>query len=215
MFCNEPIIRAYEGFDEYKSIEGANSWFDVYYDLAYHLTEGYRIVLETEHYYISLDIHGVTLCEKTVPIEMFQHPGEWLEPYIHVDDGFTPWTSYESTLFVGERLHSVETMSDHFLLHFDDFMLKIIPHSLGDSDFPSLRNKDHWSYNYVLGAQRHLARKCACGGNGELLLDFVSDYVVRCNKCKMSTHAHMIAVEAIKEWNDGRNECDLSNIVIE
>ena len=44
MFCDEPIIRVYLGQDEYDSIDGADAFLDCYHDLAYHVTEGYRIV---------------------------------------------------------------------------------------------------------------------------------------------------------------------------
>ena len=218
MFCDEPILAVYEGLREYDDIEGADAWLDCFHDLTYHVTEGYRIVLETEHHYISLDVHGVTLCDKTKSIQDFEQPGEWLNPYIHLDEpeeNDPPWIEYEFTLFVGERLRKVEKRADDFLLCFDDFSLKIVPHALDDDSFPSLNKKDRGSYNRVLGAERHLTRKCACGGEGELLLDFVSDFVVRCKNCKKSTWANMIALDAIEEWNSGRLECDLSEIVIE
>ena len=53
-FCNEPIIACYRGCGECDDIGGCDEWFDVYYDIAYHVTAGYRIILETEHFYISL-----------------------------------------------------------------------------------------------------------------------------------------------------------------
>ena len=215
MFCNEPIIAAYEGSREYRDIDGANSFFDCYHELAYHVTEGYRIVLETEYHYISLGIRGVELCEKTGPITDLEESGEWLEPYIHTDVGEVPWVDYQSTLFVGERLQSVERASDHYLLQFDDFALKLVPHALGEEDFPSLKNKYHYSYNYVLGAERHIKRACDCGGSGELLLDFVCDYLVRCKKCGKSTWASMLAQEAIEDWNQGKTECDATDITLE
>ena len=48
LFCDEPIIAGYNGCREYNDFHGDNAWFDVYHDIAYHVTEGYRIVLETE-----------------------------------------------------------------------------------------------------------------------------------------------------------------------
>ena len=216
MFCDEPIIAAYSGSREYDDISGANSFFDCYHDLAFHTTEGERIVLETKHYYISLGINGVTKHLKTSSIDEFAQEGEWLDPFIHtIEDGEPPWVDYESTLFVGERLHEVENKSDFYLLRFDDFNLKVVPHPLDEDDFPYLRNADHWSYNRVYGANRHLTKNCHCGGEGELLLDFVSDYVVRCKECKKSTWAQMNAKDAIEEWNDGHIQCDLSDITIE
>jgi hypothetical protein len=216
IFCDEPIIACYNGRREYDDIDGDNAWFDVFHDIAYHVTEGHRIVLETEHFYISLSHGEVTKTDKTCTIKEFEQDGEWLDPFVHdLEDDDLPWVEYESTLFVGERVLDVQNVGDYYLITFDDFELKLIPHKLHDDDFPSLRTSDHWSYNYVLGAERHLTSKCNCGGEGELLLDFVSDYVVRCKKCKHSTYAQMIAKDAIDEWNAGHIQCDLSDIVIE
>ena len=217
MFCDEPIIAGYKGCREYEDIDGDNEWVDVFHDIAYHVTKGYRIVLETEHYYISLSHDGVTKTAKNCTIEEFEQDGEWLDSFVHdpEDDDDFPWIEYEYTLFVGERVLDVQNIDDYYLITFDDFELKLVPHKLQDDDFPSFGSANPWTFNHVLGAERHLTGKCNCGGEGELLLDFVSDYVVRCKKCKHSTYAQMIAEDAIKEWNAGHIQCDLSDIVIE
>lgn len=216
MFCNEPIIAVYNGRREYNDFHGDRQWLDVYHDIAYHVTEGYRIVLETEHYYISLSHDGVIKTEKNCAIEEFEQDGEWLDSFVHEsDDDELPWIEYEYTLFAGERLLDVQSIDGYYLITFDDFVLKLIPHQLEEDDIPSLNEYDHWSYFHVLGAERHLTGKCKCGGEGDLLLDFVSDYIVRCKKCKHSTYAQMLAVDAIDEWNAGQIQCDLSDIVIE
>ena len=217
MFCDEPIIACYQGSRKYDDIDGDNAWLDTFYDIAYHVTEGHRIVLETEHFYISLSHNGVSKTDKSCTIKEFEQDGEWLSSFLHVleDDDDAPWIEYENMLFVGERLLNIQSIGNHYLLTFDDFQLKLIPHELHDDDFPSLKNSDHWSYHHVLGAERHLTGKCDCGGEGELLLDFVSDFVVRCKKCMKSTCSRMMAEEAIKEWNKGHIQGDLSDIVIE
>lgn len=213
MFCDEPIIAAYKGTREYDDMDDANSFLDCYHDLAYHITEGERIVLETEHFYISLDANGVSKYEKKYSIEEFEQPGEWLDSFIHhIDDGEPDWVDYEATLFIGERLLQVEKMETYYLLRFDDYELKLIPHE-HYNDVPEL-DSDNWSYFHVYGAERHIKRKCDCGGEGELLLDFVSDYVVRCKNCYKSTWAQMNAQDAIEEWNDGYTPCDTGNITI-
>ena len=215
MFCREPILAAYEGEPEYDSNEDA--FLDCYHDLAYHCTPGCRIVLETEHFYISLGTDGAVLREKNCTIEELQKPGECLCAYIHppMNKAGLPWVEYESTLFVDQRLLRVENAKTGWLLTFDDFALKLIPHSADADDVPSLYNKDHFSYHHVYGCERLLRKRCACGGSGELFLDFVQDYVVRCSRCKKSTWASMCAIEAIKNWNDGELHWDASNIVIE
>ena len=216
MFCDEPIVACYKGCREYDDVDGANAWLDVYHNIAYHVTEGHRIVLETEHFYISLSHDGVTKTDKNCTIEEFEQDGEWLDSFVHVwDDDELPWIEYGYTLFAGERLIEVQSIDDCYLITFDDFVLKLVPHKLCEDQFPSLSEYDHMSYHHVLGAERHMRGKCNCGGEGELLLDFVCDYIVRCRKCKRSTYAQMIAIEAIEEWNAGHIQCDVSDIVIE
>lgn len=47
MFCNEIIEKVYIIAPDYKD-NNANYFLDCYHDIAYHVTEGYRIVLETK-----------------------------------------------------------------------------------------------------------------------------------------------------------------------
>lgn len=182
------------------------------------MTKGRRIVLETEHYYISLASADVSISDKNGSIEEFEEDGEFLDDFVHTDcfeQGDSPWVDYEATLFVGERLIDVQVCNGLFLLYFDHFNLKIIPHNLDENDVPSLENNNHFSYNHVYGLERFIRKKCTCGGTGELLLDFVSDYVVRCKECKKSTWASMNAIDAIKDWEAGELHCELSDISIE
>ena len=65
MFCDEPVIRAYMGDCE---LPDGNAFFDCYHGIVFHVSDGYRIVLETEHFYISLSSEGVSLDAKTCPI---------------------------------------------------------------------------------------------------------------------------------------------------
>lgn len=211
MFCDEPIIRVYLGRDEYETRDGANAFLDGYHDLAYHVTEGYRIVLETENWAITLDVSGVFKEPKS---SFGERPGEWLQDGVELmypDD--TPYVHFESTLFVGERLSDVTKENAHFLCVFDHFSFKVIPYELGTMD-QSFHNKDHWSYNHVLGCDRHLSRKCECGGDGEILLDFVADYVVRCKNCKKSTWANMELQSAINDWNNGELQVPQQKILV-
>lgn len=215
MFCSEKIIDVFLGHDAFESIEGANSWLDCYYDLAFHTTEGYRLVFETETHMISLGADGVTIQNKCA---FAPYPNEWLEETIHVFEDipdYAPIVNFKNTLFVGQRILSVEHHGTYHSIQFDDFELKLIPHPLG-THLPLFRNKDHWSYNLVRGFDRFLTATCPhCNGTGEILLDFVADYVVRCKQCKHSTHAEMEIRHAIDHWNKGEVPCDLSDIVIE
>ena len=47
-----------------------------------------------------------------------------------------------------------------------------------------------------------LTKKCNCGGYGEMLVDCVADFVVRCSKCHRSTHAYMKPEDAATHWNN-------------
>ena len=211
MFCDERITAVYLGQNEYHDIDGASCWFDIYHDIAFHTTEGYRLLLETDSFMISLGIEGVSVTNKDefTPIEH-----EWLEEYVHnFEDEVI--VNFESTLFVGQRILSVEEKSDFYLIRFDNFPLKLFTYELGKMD-KTLHNKNHWSYNNIFGFDRFIKSKCPiCGGEGEILLDFVCDYVVRCKSCKNSTYAEMQLRHAIDHWNNGEVYCDLSDITIE
>ena len=213
MFCDEKILKVYMGVVEDDDVYSHNAFLDCFHDIAYHCTEGYRIVLETENYAISLSSKGVTKERKE---ELCENTGEWLQNGIELfEEDEPPWVRFETTLFVGERVLSVIQQDSIYLVQFDDFTLKLIPHSNGES-INGLHNQDHWSYNYVFGLDRFLEKKCPiCGGNGEILLDFVSDFVVRCKQCNKSTYTEMEVRHAIENWNKGEVQCDLSDITIE
>ena len=217
MYCDEPIIAAYEGIQEDDYFKFSNAFLDCYHDMAYHVKKGYRIVLETEHFYISLSVSGVELLQKNCSIEELEENGEWLDPYMHpaLDSDESPWVDYEATLFVGERLKEVKAVNDIFLLKFDHFQLKIVPHRSEVDDIPSLHSENPQAYHHVYGTEHLIKRKCSCGGTGELLLDFVSDYIVGCKECKKSTMASMNAIDAIEDWEAGEIHCEISDITIE
>ncbi|MBQ7567108.1 MAG: hypothetical protein IJT18_08300 [Oscillospiraceae bacterium] len=195
----------------------ANAYFDYYHGITFHVADGYRIVLETEHFYISLGVDGVTLDEKTVPVKSYERPGEWLLPFWQkngVDPEEPPWLGVEHTLFCGERLLEVAEDGGDFVLTFDDFTMRIVPHESGD-DIYSFHCANHWSALHIYGCERLLKKPCACGGIGELFVDFKDDYFVRCSKCKRATWVQMDAQDAIDEWNGGNLEWDASDITIE
>ena len=211
MFCDETIIAVYLGKNEYDDIDGANCWFDVYHDIAFHTTEGYRLLLETNHFMISLGVSGVSITSKE-DFKPIEH--EWLEEYVHDFHG-EAIVSFQSTLFVGQKIKAVEKHESHYLIQFDDFSMKLHIYDLGTMDKAHNR-KNHWSYSSILGFDRFIKGNCPiCGGEGELLLDFVGDYVVRCRSCKRSTRAEIQLRHAIDHWNNGEIHCDLSDITIE
>ncbi len=213
MFCEEKTEEVYECWPDYVTWHPEH-FFDCYHDLALHLTKGYRLILKTNSYFICIGFDGVKVVPNT---ENIVSEDEYMEPCIHTfdyDKDAVPWVDYESTLFVGEQLFDVKQENERYILTFNDFVLKVIPHDSPD-DIEGLHNKNHWSFNYVYGLDRLLSRKCDCGGKGEVLMDFVSDYVVRCSKCKKSTWAGINVIDAIDDWNNGETPCNLSDIIIE
>jgi len=213
MFCDEIIEEAFECIPKYDD-DSVNCFFDCFYDMSLHLTKGYRIILKTKSYFICIGYYGVNIVPNT---ENVVFEGEYLEPFIHIidDEGEDNevWIDYESTLFVGEQLIDVKEENGCYILTFNDFELKVMPHDNPD-EIVGLPIENYRSYNYVYGLDRLLTRSCDCGGTGEVLLDNVSDYVVRCKKCKKSTCAEMMVVYAIENWNRGEIYYDLSDIEI-
>ena len=58
----------------------------------------------------------------------------------------------------------------------------------------------------IKAAENCLKRKCTCGGTAEVVLDFVSDFSVRCKKCHLSTYHTYVLQSVIDDWE---NEVDL------
>lgn len=52
-------------------------------------------------------------------------------------------------------------------------------------------------YNHLL------TRKCSCGGDAEMIVDFVADFEARCSRCHLSTWANMTPKAAARDWNAG------------
>ena len=202
MFCDEKILKVYMGIVEDGDVYSHDAFLDCYHDIAYHCTEGYRIVLETENYLISLSAKGVIKQKK---LEITD------EKYLEINEEDEQATA----LFVGERVLSAEQREDFCLVCFDDFILKLIPY-MGGEGINGLHNQDLGSYNRILGCDRHLKRRCPhCGADGEILLDFVSDYIVRCKNCKRSTRAAISLTDAIEAWNNRDPDCMVDDIKIE
>ncbi len=202
-FCDEPVLAVYEG--SLRQLGDADAFLDCFHDLAYHAVKGCRLLLETEHHVISLSENGAELLEKAGDVSEHGKEGERLESFIHTipEMGTALWEDYEATLFKGQRLRKVEESGGTYLLSFDDFLLKLVPHDPEKGDMPSFRRKYYMAYDRVLGCERLLTRRCECGGTGELLLDPDFDYVVRCADCGRATPGALKANVAIGSWNEG------------
>ena len=218
MFCNEPILNVYTGQSDIfipetgKYDNSGDSFLDCFHDIAYHVEPGQCLVLETKSYAIFIDSDGVHILD--APAKPRSNK-EWLDACVIKDLDRVEWIHFEQTLFEGEFLLEVREENGVYFAEFTDFTLKIIPYELGEMR-EGLSSKNHWAFHHVLGCDRYIKAKCPeCGGNGEILLDFVSDYVVRCKSCKRSTWAGICLIDAIEDWNEGNLNCDLSDINIE
>lgn len=209
MFCNDPVIRVYEG-----SMFGhmaSDSVLNCCSGIAYHCTPGCRMILETRHELISIGASGVQR-QARVPIGQIAKSGEQIEAFGDGSPG-TTGIDYEHTLFVGQRLLSVGQDSDsEYTLHFDDFCMRVVPHDQTD-DISGFCPENHM-WHRVHGCEKKITRTCSCGGEGELLLDYVSDFVVRCKVCGKSTRAELYAIRAIEDWNHSNTLCDCSDIEV-
>lgn len=201
MFCEEQITEVLFGqvdSDDYRF----KDFLDCYYELAYHVEEGACLYLLTDHYVITLNEMGVTLSKKPLVLK----EDEWLRET--VTDENPTWRALEATLFVGQRLTKVERLDGQYLLHFDDFVLKLLPYECGELKF-GLYEPDDLP---VLGCDHQLQRRCSCGGEGEILMDFVSDFIVRCKTCKKATWAEMNLYLAIEAWNQGETPARMETV---
>lgn len=208
MFCDEEIINAYMGQPEYDADDANEDYFfDYYFDMTLHLTRKFRIVLETENYYVSMEGQNIFLVEKKGPIDSIAYDYEYLESFRHEDDNDeenSVFTEYEHTLFCGQKINSVRKNKESYTVEFSNFKLKVICYSEG-------KNIPHFypsPYTRLLGTE-HLMKKCACGGTAILETDIVSDYGVRCEKCNMGTAASMWPCDAIEEWNEEKQLLDV------
>lgn len=197
MYCDESIISVYIGQPNYDR-SGAY-FFDYYYDMAIHLSDSHRLILETDHYFICLQADGVFKYEKNGTVESIQCGGEWIDCCYKEDEDpeCAPWVEYEYTLLVGEKIITVETYGDYYSIEFSDFKINVYNYKNEDDVFGFMPAP----YTKLRGTER-LIKKCLCGGDGVLVVDFVSDYGIRCNKCHKGTSAHMCACAAIDEWNE-------------
>ena len=142
VFCDEPIRVCYNGYRNHKGTVSTQTWLGPFQDVAYHVTEGYRIVLETEPFYISLSYHGVTKTEKKGWIVELEQSGEELVSFVSelADEGVDglSWKGFEFYLFFGQRALDVQRVDDGYVITFSDFKMKLVPHELPDDDLPRL-----------------------------------------------------------------------------
>ena len=199
MFCSEPIEEILFGFDEYRGPRMRLPFWRDPLELHIDPNGKDRMVLLTVNHAISLDAHGVT---KESRDSFCKREGEDFETGVvagEQDAGEISWIYYEHTLFVGETLKSVTPQADRTLLEFTDFDLYLIP----DKNTEMHRRDIDAEDSRVYGVDRLLLRKCDCGAQPHVYIDFADDFEVRCCKCGAGTYASMWAANAIDDWNNG------------
>lgn len=212
MYCNETIKRIIFGINEDDNGDFPLVCFWTN-PLKFHANEGSRIILVTDNWAISLGYNGVS----KEPMEGFHEKnGEYFmdgidgpAPEIEED---TPWVTAEATLFTGEKLENVSTEKDYYALKFSDFAMDIIPHDMQD-DLLQYAHHKH-TFDHIYGMDRLLTRKCDCGGEPQMVIEFVDDFMACCKECGKSTWACMNAIDAIEEWNAGEIGCELKPEIV-
>ncbi|MBQ3014116.1 MAG: hypothetical protein IJN07_03635 [Clostridia bacterium] len=170
-------------------------WHDAYLHtfgtFEYHVTEGIWLLFETENYYTTIGHDGVQTYKKpyTFPSAKFH--------YGNVSDD--EWTDYRETLFVGQKIHSIEQNADHQSIYFDDFKLNLYIYE--ESDAFNFSTGTFGNGINIMDVGGHLLKKCKCGGKGELLIDERNDFAVRCQKCHKATYFDAILKDQIEAWN--------------
>lgn len=200
MFCEDPIQSVYV---KRLVLNGDDAYLDCYNDLAYHFSGDFAVVMLTEREYLRFDRNGVH--KGAVTEELTEQLRDVYDPCVQESPGKAPWIDYEHTLFCGERVLSVEHTegAGETLVRFEDFDFRFVFHDSASEYPPSPR--DGVRYTLIRGCERHLKRPCsACGGEGQMVMDFVGDYTVRCRLCKGAVRPQLFAHDALALWNDGR-----------
>ncbi len=198
IFLNEPIIKVLTlQYNEQYEKDWHNACLYIQGTFEYHVTEGYWLLLETEKYYVTIGYDGVQKYKK--PYEFSK------EQFVWWCDSDEEWIAYEETLFVGQKIQSVESQKGYQLIYFDNFKLDLYVY--GETDEFNLNSAQFGDGINVMTVGGHLLKKCKCGGNAELLCDEHSDFAVRCSVCHKATYFDMILQGQIDEWNNGNTPC--------
>ena len=186
-YCEEPIIATHRmyapGFYE-------DMWEDVDYQdgVTYHATEGYWLVFETEHFYITLGVDGVQIYDNAESVQM---TGNKL---------FNDMHELESIVFPGEYIHDVVKNEQGWLVHLSDFDLRVICHS----------PDEHYEGKGIqidvpFAGFDHVLKPCSCGGRALFKADRHCDFYVECAICHRRTEAGYIPEHAVYEWNERKS----------
>ena len=194
MFDSWKIVKVLKVSFHNDRLKDHNAFFCFSPIIEYRVTDGYWMVFQTENDFISIGADGVTRYE-TMP---FMSPDYDISEVDFIDEEDSI-EGLETTLFVGERLMLVDKQEDRFVLSFDDFTMYLYPCI---TDY--FRYKQNAEDLPIKGFERHITRSCECGGKPELMLDFNSDFYIRCSKCHKSTWATDELRSVIDDWNSNK-----------
>lgn len=206
VFCEEPIKRVYRRWAwEREDEQWCDSFLQLEYSLEYHTTDGYWLVFETKNHVITVGADGVKLWDSLREAVPNQEELEDLSPT-------EEWEQVEHTLFVGEHICDVQKQEKCWDIRFDHFAMKLYTYDNTKQRGFNLGGCSHNGFAYrPMSAGNHmLTRRCSCGGEGELIIDHVDDFLARCRKCQKSTWAGMCLIDAIEDWNAGETPIELN-----
>lgn len=159
------------------------------------------LVLETENHFIKAGIEGIEILNT---LDNYKDKYNLFETayFLYEDDYFEEEISM---MLVGEKLLSYKMEIGHHCLQFENFNLLVCPY----------KEKEEYCsvpYDYPIHCfDRLLTRKCSCGGKGVVfLVKTVNDYLIRCDKCHISTYAYQSLRDVINTWDKGETPINLT-----
>lgn len=195
MFCEEAINKVYE-IERYESQyeHSKDAFLSLSPELEWHVTEGYWLGFETAHHFIIAGYDGVKILNSKSDLPLDEYD-------VFSDGDILGYETAETVMFKGERIQEVVEAKNKYIIHLDHFDMTIFVYPEA-FDYSYQQNIDI----PIKAAEHCIKRKCTCGGTAEVILDFVGDFGVRCNKCRLSTYHTFVLQDVIDDWE---NEVDL------
>ncbi len=211
MYCEEPIINVWylEGKEGWEN-DGKGDWDfpDYHFGMVYYFAGKNGLVLQTEHYYITVSGGGVKTYRSrdefvTPDVYMYNYD-DWYDDDDDKDSDGDEESEKESRVLteegfylIGERIRNVTKTENGWVIEFDHLSLTVLP---------AKEEEQPWSsyYNYLpYLSTGHKLKRCECGGKAQLLYDHVDEYYIRCASCRRYTYPDYRLSIAVKHWNAG------------
>lgn len=207
MFCKEKIISAgdYVPWEYIMTLDDLSVDVRVLHKPYAYATKKCGIYFETENYYIAITQGNVELQEKSKIEHRFE------KGYMQYEEYYWDF-EYKKLLFVGEYIRNVEIINDDLIvIKFSNFEFPV--HFCdSENDIPYYAWIWYDTPMQMIEYNKHLTRKCDCGGNGMIYWDTDSkgddSIFVRCENCHIATKSNKLIENAINAWNIGAVECN-------